>query len=325
MFRLWHSRGRDPRRRAIATRYEPPQDLTPAELGTLLDNSPDMRDVTATLVDLAVCGYLLIEEKEKEQWLGLFSKKDYGFKLRNTDWKDLKSHERRLLEALFDGGRFSSVELSDLENSFYKELPSIRDCIFEQLIARRYYTRRPDKVKKVYLVSAAIIGGVVLLAGVQFGLGLGLSPVSVILSGLLSSGIIGVFGWYMPARTISGARAMEGVLGFQEFLERVESDRLERMVETPEMSEKYLPFAMTLGVENKWAETFKDIYKEPPDWYRGGDFATFHTRSFASNLGRMSTQASTVMASSPRSSGGSGFGGGGVSGGGFGGGGGGGF
>src|ERR1041384_5341174 len=63
-FASWYRSGRDPRRRPIAVQYEPPNTMTPAEAGTLIDNSADMRDITATLVDLAVRGYLRIEEHQ---------------------------------------------------------------------------------------------------------------------------------------------------------------------------------------------------------------------------------------------------------------------
>jgi uncharacterized membrane protein len=128
----------------------------------------------------------------------------------------------------------------------------------------------------------------------------------------------------MPARTQKGTRALEEALGFEEFLRRVEKDRFDRVVKTPEMFEKYLPFAMALGVEQNWANAFADIYTTPPQWYRGGSFQSFHSRAFVGGLNQMSTRAAAVMASAPRSSGGSGFSGG-SSGGGFGGGGGGGF
>ena len=71
MFRLWWTKGRDPRLRPIAAQYEPPDKLTPGEVGTLIDNSVDMRDITASIVDLAVRGYLVIEEKKVDHLLGL--------------------------------------------------------------------------------------------------------------------------------------------------------------------------------------------------------------------------------------------------------------
>ncbi len=117
------------------------------------------------------------------------------------------------------------------------------------------------------------------------------------------------------------------MLGFEDFLNHVESDRFNRTIKTPQMFEKFLPFAMALGVEKNWSKAFEGIMTEPPSWYRGGVYGpAFYPWVFANNLSYMSSQAGSVMSSSPRSSGGSGFGGGGgSSGGGFGGGGGGGF
>jgi uncharacterized membrane protein len=150
-----------------------------------------------------------------------------------------------------------------------------------------------------------------------------------ILAGLLSGLIIIGFGRIMPARTIRGTRALERVLGFEEFLTRVESDRFQRVVKTPQMFEKFLPFAMALGVEQNWVRAFEGIYTQPPTWYQGSNFTDFRVGRFVGNISHMSAAASTVMSSAPRSSGGSGFsiGGssGGKSGGGFGGGGGSGF
>jgi len=65
MARRWYTRGRDPQVGSVVPRYEPPPDLAPAEVGTLVDNTPDTRDIVATLVDLAVRGYLKIEEIEE--------------------------------------------------------------------------------------------------------------------------------------------------------------------------------------------------------------------------------------------------------------------
>src|SRR5260370_2244235 len=83
---------------------------------------------------------------------------------------------------------------------------------------------------------------------------------------------------------------------------------------------------MALGVEKNWRKAFQGILTQPPEWYRGSSYGPgFYPMMFANDLSSMSTRASSVMTSAPRSSGGSGFGGGGSSGGGFGGGGGGGF
>ena len=71
MTNLWYRRGRDPRvREAINVMYEPPafenRPLTPAEVGTLVDEKLDPRDITSSIVGLAVKGYVSIEETKKE-------------------------------------------------------------------------------------------------------------------------------------------------------------------------------------------------------------------------------------------------------------------
>jgi uncharacterized membrane protein YgcG len=328
MFWLWYTRGRDPRLRPISVQYEPPAGLSPGEVGTLVDNEAAMRDITATLVDLAVRGYLVIEQKDDSAMLGLVHHREYTFHLQKppAEWTDVKPHELEILSALFDGGARDSVKLSELQNHFYTHLPAIRDRIFDALMADHYYLHRPDKVRKAYLGAGFAIGILMIWGGAFLSGLLGTTPLTVILTGILTGAIICGFGWFMPARTMEGARTLEGVLGFEDFLGRVEEDRFERVVKTPEMFEKFLPFAMALGVEKKWVHAFADIYRQPPNWYRGPYGTNFQPIYFVNDLDMMSHQAGSAMASSPRSAGGSGFSsGGGFSGGGFGGGGGGGF
>ena len=330
MFWLWWKTGRDPRLRPIAAQYEPPGKLTPGEVGTLTDNSVDMRDITASIVDLAVRGYLVIEEKKTDHMMGLWSDKDYVFHLKKpaAEWQKLKPHEQLLLSGIFEGGGETDVALSDLHNRFYRNVPGIKSSIFGSLVSLGYYRQRPDSVKQTYLVAAVVVGVLSIWGGGLVAKNLGMAPLPFIAGGIITAGIIGVFGLVMPARTVSGARALEGVLGFEDFLAHVESDRFNRMIKTSEMFEKFLPFAMALGVEKNWSKAFQGIYTQPPSWYQGGYGPQFQPIFFVNSLNSMSTQAGSVLTSAPRSSGGSGFGGGGgggFSGGGFGGGGGGGF
>ncbi len=330
MFYLWWTKGRDPRLRPITAQYEPPDQLTPGEAGTLVDKSADMRHITAGIDELAVRAYILIEEKKKDHLMGLIHDKDYVFHLRKprTEWSSLKPHELALLNSIFASG-MDSVSLSDLHNQFFQYLPGIKNNIFDSLVTHGYYRRRPDIVRAQYIGIGFIVGLLTAMGGIKIGADMGMAPLTFLVTGVLTGVIICAFGWFMPAHTDQGARALEGVLGFEDFLVHVESDRFNRMVKTPEMFEKFLPFAMALGVEKNWSKAFQNIYTQPPSWYQGGYGPNFYPMMFTSDLNAMSSQASDVLASAPRSSGGSGFGGdgggGGSSGGGFGGGGGGGF
>jgi uncharacterized membrane protein YgcG len=330
MYWIWYTNGRDPRLRPIAAQYEPPDQLTPSEVGTLVDNSADMRDITAAIVDLAVRGYIVIQERSESHMMGLYKSQDYSFILKKprSEWTLLKPHEQSLLDGIFVGQAEEVVDMADLHNVFYKSLPIIKNQVFGQLVNRGYYLHRPDTVRSTYIGAGVVIGFLAIWGGAAIGRSLGMAGAPFIIAGIFSAAIICGFGWFMPARTSSGTRALEGALGFEDFLAHVESDRFNRMIKTPEMFEKFLPFAMALGVEKNWSKAFANIYTEPPSWYQGGNLSSgFYPYMFVNNINAMSSQAATTFASAPRSSGGSGFSGGGgsSSGGGFGGGGGGGF
>lgn len=326
MYLLWNRVGRDPEARPLAVRYDPPKDLTPAEAGTLLDERVDMRDITATVVDLAVHGHLRIEETEERHLFGLIKTQDYVF--HRTDppagARPLERHERYVLDGLFEHG-VRRVTLSDLENEFYTHLPKIKNAAYDRLIERGLYRSRPDRVRAWWTAGAVMLCVPAAIIGSVIGDKLGMPPLPFMAAAVASAIIVVFFGYHMPARTVAGARTYEGTRGFEEFLNRVESDRFARVVKTPEMFERFLPYAMAFGVEAKWARAFEDIYREPPTWYVGTNMSGFNARTFSTRLSSLTTQAGSTMSSSPRSSGGSGFSGGGSSGGGGGGGGGGGF
>jgi Predicted membrane protein (DUF2207) C-terminal domain/Predicted membrane protein (DUF2207) N-terminal domain len=328
MFWLWYTRGRDPRAGPVAVQYAPPEGMTPAEAGTLVDDDAGMRDITATIVDLAVRGYLVIEEKYKDHMLGLIKNKDYVFHMKKkpAEWTELKPHELVLLAGIFGNAAKPDVELSSLQNEFYKNLPAIKNGIFDGLMEHGYFQHRPDYVRSGFVGGGIALGVVLFFVGNAISQRTGIALVPFFIAAIVSAAIVVGFGWFMPARTAQGAKALAGVLGFEDFLTHVEADRMDRIEQTPATFEKYLPFAMALGVEKKWVGAFQNIYTQPPSWYQGGMYnGAFYPVMFVNSLDTMTARASSVMASAPRSSGGSGFGGGGGSGGGFGGGGGGGF
>ncbi|HEU4828140.1 MAG TPA: DUF2207 domain-containing protein [Gemmatimonadales bacterium] len=325
MLGLWRNRGRDPRRRPIVVRYEPPPGLTAAEAGTLTDERVDMRDITATLVDLAVRGFIRIEQTEETALFGLMKNEDFLLhSLRpREEWSSLAPHERLVMEGIFESAQ-TSVALSDLKDEFYTELEGIRSAIMTRLVSGGMFRVRPDRTRTAWMVGGVIFGVVVGFAGAGIAAGFSLTPVPFLIAGALSAIIIMAFGWQMPARTLAGTRALEQVLGFEEFLERVEKERYQMARPTPEMFEKFLPYAMAFGVERQWAKAFDGLQVQPPTWYAGVRHGTFSASSFSHSISSMSTQAASTMSSSPRTSSGSGFSGG-SSGGGGGGGGGGGF
>ncbi|HUE77134.1 MAG TPA: DUF2207 domain-containing protein [Longimicrobiales bacterium] len=322
-YRAWDRRGRDPSELAVTTHWEPPAGLTPAEAGTLVDHHAGIHDIVSTLVDLAVKGYVVIEEGKKEGFLAWGKEYTFHSTRPRSEWLELPEHERLFLQGLFDGPG-PSVRLSDLENEFYKSIPKISDALQRALVVKGYYLRRPDHVRRRWLGLAALALAIAFFGGPMLTMvpSTPLTGVALVVGAVLTALILGAFGWFMPARTESGARAREAVLGFKRFLERVEAPRYRRMITSPDVFEAYLPFAMAFGCEERWARAFEGLVQEPPQWYRGSSMTRFQPAAFAKSLGTLTTAAQSTLSSSPSSSG---SGGGGSVGGGGGGGGGGGF
>jgi len=135
----------------------------------------------------------------------------------------------------------------------------------------------------------------------------------------------------MKAPTQEGRRILDHIDGFKMYLSFAEKDRLNTLnppEKTPELFEKYLPYALALDVEQQWSEEFSDVLessthgesKYSPSWYSGSNFHNLGASGFASSIGSSVSGAISSSSHAPGSS--SGGGGGGSSGGGGGGGGG---
>lgn len=317
LFYLWRTRGKDPKGKGtIITQFDSPENLSPSEVGTIIDERAENKDITAEIINLAIKGYQKITKIEKQ---GILTEEDYKLeKLRNAD-DGLNSYQKELFNIFFEKDR-KNVNLSDLKNKVHKDFKKMKTSLYSGLTEDGYFVKNPRKVRMKYLA----VGIVVSIAGFFIS---GLLGAIGAFSFMATGVMIMVFGIFAPQRTRKGVLTKEHILGLKKYLKVAEKDRL-RFHNAPEKNPKHfenlLPFALALGVEKQWAKQFKNIYKEPPSWYNDGSHAGFNSILFASSLSNFSTKAQASLYSAPSSaaSGGSGFSGGGV-GGGFGGGGGG--
>ena len=201
-------------------------------------------------------------------------------------------------------GILESVALSDLQQQqFAMRLPRIRNAIFNRLVAEGYYASRPDWIRIKYGVSGVFLGLAMAVAGGFLASMTKIEPLALIGIGAFTGAIVLGFGFFLPARTRAGTQVLAKVLGFREFLVRVEKDQIERLEKTPELFEKYLPYAMALAVENRWTQTFGNITVPPPKWYQGKRRDGFLPMHLTNDLNQMSMQATGASTSSSLSSG----------------------
>lgn len=321
MFYLWWTRGRDPKGRGtIYAQYDAPDNLTPVETGTLIDEKVDTKDISSEIIYLATKGYLKITRTENKGII--FKSEDYLLE-KLKDQADLPSFDKQIMDGLFQHGDHQKIKLSELKNAFYKQIKEINDKVYDSLVAKGYFPKSPAEVKYKYFLIVSIALFAIFLVSVLAALG-NINLIALAISAF----IVIIFGFYMPVKTKKGVDTKENILGLKEYLEVAEKDRIKfhnAPEKNPEHFEKLLPYAMVLGVEKEWAEKFKDIYNQPPSWYSDPSGGTFNSLILISSLNNFNHSANAALFTAPHSaaSGGSGFGGGGFSGGGFGGGGGG--
>ena len=315
LFYLWRTRGRDPKGRGtIIAQFDAPDDLSPAEVGTIFDETAHNKDISAEIIYLAVQGYLKIEKIAKT---GILKGSDYKLKKLKSE-ADLKNEfSKELMLALFKSKE--EIRLSELKNKFYKDLKKITKAIYASTVVKGYFPVSPNKVRGTYTAIGVVLLVFGWFLGPIFG-GFGLAGI------LASGGLVIIFGMIMPVKTRKGVLAKEYILGLKKYLEVAEKDRIKfhnAPSKNPKIFEKLLPFAMVLGVEKEWAGQFVDIYNQAPSWYADPSGGHFSALALTNGLSAFSAKTNTTLASSPSSAagGGSGFSGG--SGGGFGGGGGG--
>jgi hypothetical protein len=334
-FRTWDKNGRDPKENSSVVRYEPVDGISPAGLGKLVagERKPSMRLLAATLVDLAIRGFVRIEETSPNVLVALTkdvraiaqsmlhgdsASVDYivHFVRPRSEWKGLKWHEERLLDGLVNAApsdgieKRDSVRISMLSNKFYVSVPEIIQAIQFELVAKDYYRKRPGGVNLKWIVYASIpllVGGVVGksvgalmdLAWVQIfdeppaNAWVPLSDNKFLLGMLLSTLILIGFASIMPSRTVAGARAREAGLGFKEYLGRVGT------MPSVELFERYLPYAIAFGVQSSWSRVFENVYVTAPTWYKSPMGQDFSATSFGHRISELCISAASSMSASP--------------------------
>lgn len=312
---VWRRHGRDPEPGLVIPRYEPPEGFSPASLRYIERMGYDDEAMTAAIINLAVKGRLRIDKNGRHVLTRLEVP---------ADAPALAGGEKELLDALFSDG--DTLELASRNHERIGHARSRHQGALRREFANRYFV-----INGAMNLPAILIAILALVIAANLGSGLtpGIGALAVCMVGTIF-----FFAIAMRRPTGLGRRVLDHVAGFREYLEVAEKDDLNARNPpelTPALFERYLPFAIALGVEQQWSERFAEALRGlhggeagqyHPAWY-GGDWSSRDFRAAASTLKSGLGKAISSSVSPPGSS--SGSGGGGFSGGGGGGGGGGGW
>jgi uncharacterized membrane protein YgcG len=282
--------------------FAPPLGLRPGQIGTLVDEVANPLDVTASVIDLAVRKYLVIEEIPKKGWFG---KPDWKLtKLKDPD-RELLEYERELLDGLFEDGE--EVKLSNLRTTFVSRLHRVQDALYRDAVRQGWFAGRPDRIRGRWLavgIGVFVAGAVLEFAAVMW-TRLALLPLAVILAGSLL--IVGAR--WMPRRTATGTGLVRRVRGFRTVIATAETN-MAKFAEKENLFTRYLPYAIVFGLTEKWARAFEVLGERPPDttWYVSSN--AFAYGAFSDAMDGFTVTTAGTIASTPSGSGGSGFGGG---------------
>ncbi len=306
----------------IIPEYEPYPGVKPMYAGLLMDGRLDPRDITACIVYLAEQGYLKIKKIEKKVMF-FFEVDDYEITLVRPVDESLSAFEKDVLLLLLG---------TPLEVGAHMELDKLRTLTAESaaLKQRRLAELRSDLAKDLEASGffKATFSATQLVTGIVGGIALFIFTIGPLLESfpmfggleivLFVSGIIVLASLYRR-RTRKGYEALDHLHGFKDFLNITDKERYDfhnAPEKSPEQFMQYLPYAIAFGVEEKWAEVFKDITIPNPGWYDGGGAGSFSAINLSTSLGAFSTAFTAPSGGSGSGSGGGGFSGGGGGGGG---------
>jgi uncharacterized protein (TIGR04222 family) len=254
-------------------------DVRPGHVGTVADERVDPVDVTATVLDLAVRGHLLITELPRES------------KFARTDWDltrlpgqdQLQPFEQALLDGIAPEG--GNVLVSQLPGRVHESIGGVQDKLYDEVVRNGWFARRPDATRNRWTQLAltglvvAVVVTVLLAAFTTFGL-VGLALI------VLALGLIFV-AQEMPSRTAKGAALLAGLGAFHSELLNHPTTQMPPGRELEEISQ-LLPYAVVLGGADRWLDAMvASDHDAAPDssdlsWYHGP--ADWHLRDLPDSL-----------------------------------------
>lgn len=315
----------------VAVQFSPPKQARPGELGTLTDETADTEDITATIVDLAVRGFLRIEEipstelSEKEQKTEHDAPERYRL-VKLPPPGDLVDYERAIYDPLFADGDSPTMAELGTESRLLEAGVEGKKGLHKRVATDLHWFRiDPSRARAVWLTVGVLVtvAGIALTLALGFAAGLGVVGIAVFLVGLAT-----VFTTSVAAsRTPDGVAMLQQALGFKLYLSTAEAEQL-RFEEGEDIFSRYLPYAIAWGCADRWAKVFQDLADQgvqlaQPTWLVGAHpylWASGSSSVLDGITGFTGASASVMTAATSGTAGASGFaGGGGVGGGGGGG------
>jgi hypothetical protein len=304
----YQTSGRDPAA-VVVPEYlsEPPSDVPPGIIGTLLDEKADLQDILATILDLARRGYIVIEqaegtgffnrtpefvfhrtEKSSPQHGGgldfssitlsnigeigaaLTRAKNRATSTEIDPQTGLRNYEQMLLDAIFRGSA-ATTKLSELRNRFYSHIPALKENLYREVVANGFFNQSPEQTRNNWGCMAFLL---IALAGAGvFVLFQGIVRVPRQLP-LLPAPLFGLGLSGLAMLFAASYMPAKTQIGSQEAAKwrafRTYLKNIKRYTDVSqatEQFERYIGYAVAFGLANEWIHNFSDALTSMPTWY----------------------------------------------------------
>lgn len=264
----WYTKGRDPQIGPVPKFLsDPPDTLSPAIVGTLIDEKADVQDVISILIDLARRGYLVMEENQEPGLFGMGSTSKFTFKRTDKSADDLKPYEKRMLNSMFSMRMERTMD--SMRNSFYTVISSLQSDLYRALVDEGLFKTNPQTTRAMWSglgVILLVIAGIIFFVGTSaaedISWALMLLPFAVGWVGVVTL----IAGNVMPAKTQKGAEEAAKWRAFYEYLQNLE--KYSDVEEASKHFDDYLPYAVAFGLDRAWVRRFSAVPNVPiPYWY----------------------------------------------------------
>lgn len=285
----------------VTPQYAPPTDLSAGELGMLQDGSFGQREITATLVDLTIRGYISMQRVNEKQFLGTYEMYSFTLLREDISMLEMETHEKLILDGLF--GVISKLTMNRIQasvtnpearkeiESYYRDRPTPPSLIgmtvessdiqyrmseiaaeageklHTELSMQGYY-------KKPYLMTASFTMLSILIFSLVglwlYSFNTSLAVLLIVVGFTIVPGVVAATVYILSSKrpTKLGRRARRYIEGFVSYLKTAELDRY-KALQSPQtvevkgiavsLYEKYLPYAIALGLEKEWRVQFPNL------------------------------------------------------------------
>jgi len=268
----------------MVVQVQPPAGIDPAMAGFIANNSADASDIISLIPYWGAAGYITVIQTDSQHSDDTILRKNKSLP------HGVPDYQLATFNGIFETK--DEVRIRDLEYVFDDKLLTAERMLANAAVANGFYAapKGGNFLAKMALFIFMGIAGFKLMAPI-YGNAAGFVWMAVCY-------ILSVMPLPKRRKKPANDAAIQELMGFKEFLEKAEKDRLQVLLkDDPNYFESTVGYAMAFGMLNNWSTKFDDMLVTAPGWYNTGTSYNFTPVNFTDQLNHSMQNVRTVMVS----------------------------